>query len=245
MDIWQLALEQLTDAPLVRAVQIRVQEADGDRLDAVVAKPRRHLPDRTLVEGDENRAGCVAPLRDPEAPVARHERSHLLEQWVIQRRARLPRDLQDVPEALGGQERGAPDLALDDRVRRRRRRVDRDADLARVDVRVGQHPEHRIHEAHRESVLGRTADLGDRDHAGLLVDERRVGERPAYVRSDSITAHVTPPSRPDSQPGRLGEVHASSESTTTPYTLRARSGLTLPSLTSRRTSSGSRSKGYP
>ena len=128
--------------------------------------------------------GRAEPLADPDGPVARHERLRLLEPGVVERRPHLPRDLEQVAETLGRDEAAARDLALDDRVRRDRRRVDDEADVGGANAALGERALDRSHEPVRR-VGRRGQHLRDRDAARLLVDEGGVGERAADVDRDA------------------------------------------------------------
>ena len=128
-DARQLLGEDRADPPLVLRVDVRVEQADRDRLDLLAPQDRGRLAHRVLVERPQHLAGRAEPLADLDGAVARHERRRLLELRVVERRAHLAGDLEQVAEALGRDEAAARDLALDDRVRRDRRRVHDEADL--------------------------------------------------------------------------------------------------------------------
>ena len=128
----QLLGEDRADPLLVDRVGVGVQQADRDRLDALLGERPGDRPDRVLVERDEHLAVPVEPFRDPEAQRPRDERDGLLELDVVQRRPDLAADLEDVAEALGRDQRGPRDLALDDRVGRHGRAVDDVAQAGRV-----------------------------------------------------------------------------------------------------------------
>src|SRR6266566_4290983 len=92
---------------------------------------------------------AAAARADADGPVARHEWLRLLELRVVERRAHLARDLEQIAEAFRGHEAAARDLALDDRVRGDRRRVHDEADLRRLDVCLCERPLDGVHEALR------------------------------------------------------------------------------------------------
>ena len=234
----ELLGEDLADAPLVLGVHVGVQQADGDRLDVLPSQDRGGVAHGRVVERSEHLALRAESLADHDRPVARHERLRLLELRVVEGRPHLARDLEQVAEPVGRHEAAPGDLPLDDRVRGDGRRVDDERHVAHGDATLREGTARGLHEPLR-GVGGRRQHLRDRHLARPLVDEGRVGERPSDVDRQT-NAHAA---------GLLSSVVAArstpSRSMTTRYSSRARSRLTLPSRTSRRTFSGSRSPGGP
>ena len=194
-DARQLLGEDRADPLLVLRVHVRVEEADGDRLDFLAPQDRRGGAHRVVVERPQHLAGRAEPLGDRHRTVARDERRRLLELRVVERGPHLAGDLEQVAKPFGGDEAAARDLPLDDRVRRHRRRVDDEADLPGRHLAVGERSLDGLHEA--LGGVGRCRQhLRDRDGAGLLVDQGRVGEGAADVdghahahrRSTSVAA---------------------------------------------------------
>ncbi|MYA33543.1 MAG: hypothetical protein F4164_08225 [Gemmatimonadales bacterium] len=70
-----------------------MQETHGDRSDLSCPQRRRNLPDGVLLEGLEDAARRIQPLRHLVAQVARHERTELREVDVVERGADLAGDL--------------------------------------------------------------------------------------------------------------------------------------------------------
>ena len=184
----QLLGQDRADPLLVRRVDVRVEQADRDRLHALAAKQRRSVANRVVVERGEHLARRAEPLDHADRAVARDERHRLLELRVVERRPHLARDLEQVAEPVGRDEAAARDLALDDRVRRDRRRVEDEADLRRGRLAVGERPLDRVHEA-LGRVGRRREHLRDRDPPGLLVDQGGIGERAADVDGET-NAHT-------------------------------------------------------
>ncbi len=168
-----------------------MEQADGDRLDALALQESRRSARRRLVEGHEHLPGRAEALDDTDGAVARHERLRLLELRVVERGAHLTCDLEQIAEALRGHEAAARDLALDDRVRGDRRRVHDEADLRRLNVRLRERPVDSVHEP-LGWVGRRRQRLRDRDAPGLLVDQGRVRKRPADVDCDPNAQIATP-----------------------------------------------------
>src|SRR5262249_15076374 len=134
-------------------------------------------------------------------------------------------------------------LALDEGVSGNRGRVDHHAHVAARRLHVAEPVLDGGHEA--AGGIGRGGGhLHDANGPRGGIDERGVGERPADVDTDAPHAHPAAPPRP----ARGAAVAASSTasvsgSTTTPYTVRARSADTLPCATSAATRTGSRVSG--
>jgi hypothetical protein len=95
----------------VGRVEVGVEQADGHAFDVVghcveaVQRNRRELDPRR-----------VQPTTDLEAQPPRYERSGAVDERVVQRRAVLTADLDDVGEAVGRDERDAPTSTFEDRV---------------------------------------------------------------------------------------------------------------------------------
>ena len=114
----QLLAQDLAEPLLVRRVQVRVQQADGDRLDVGLAQPRgeRAAP-------RPRRARCSTspsarhPLGDLEAEAPRDERRRLRPEVVVEVRHAHPPQLEHVAEALGRDERRPRAAALEHGVR--------------------------------------------------------------------------------------------------------------------------------
>ena len=170
----------VADPLLVLLVDVGVEQADGDRLDLLAPQDRRRRAHRVVVERPQHLARRAEPLGDRHRPVAGDQRRRLLELRVVERRPHLARDLEQVAEALGRDEAAARDLPLDDRVRRDRRRVDDEADLPGRHAALGERALDGVHEA-LGGIGRRRQHLRDRDGAGLLVDQGRVGEGAADV----------------------------------------------------------------
>ena len=199
-DAGQLLREDGADPLLVSRVDVRVQQADRDRLDLLAPHQRGRLAHRVVVERHEHLAGGPEALAHADRAVARDERLRLLEPRVVERRAHLARDLEQVAEALGGDEAAARDLALDDRVRRDGRRVDDEADVRRAHVALGEGALDRSMKP-SDGSAGVVSTFAIATLARLLVDERRVGERAADVDRDAGRSCArAPPSRRSSTP---------------------------------------------
>src|SRR4029453_11153658 len=107
---------------------------------------------------------------------------------VVEARADLAADLQDVAEAARDQHPDARGLALDDRVGCDGRRVDDRRHVAAARLAFGEAALEGGHETQRR-ILRRGEHLDDADGAGLAVDQRGVRERSADVDADTQGAH--------------------------------------------------------
>ena len=253
------SLRMRSDCELVLGIDVGVQQADRNCLDVGGSDLGGDSPDVSCVQRRQHSAAGVEPLVDAEAQVPRDERPWLHEAEVVQRRTRPSRNLEDVAESLGRDERRPRRLAFDDRVRGDRCRVNDVFDRVPRSAGLDQHALGGAGEPVERSS-GVLRDLGDLDLAGPLVDQRRIRERPADVDAepDRIGGRCRPAAhdlpRVRGRPARRSPLRApvlrsstvqERTSIATRYTSRARATLTFPSRTSASTSSGSRSVGEP
>ena len=77
VDVGELLEDQLTRAPLVRRVQVRVEERDRDRAHTELAQPAGRVPHRLFVEGGLDVAFRGDPLGylEPHAPARDRDRA--------------------------------------------------------------------------------------------------------------------------------------------------------------------------
>jgi len=189
----ELLEHDLLDPPLVRRVQVRVQQADRDRLDAGVAQlpdPCAHL---VVVERSQHVAARDGhALLDRQPVAALDEGARLPGQLLLEReveRLLVPRDVDDVPHPPGRQH---PDLGArvgEHDVRRDRRAVQQVVDLAQPDVGLRAESADAVGAA-AGGVVGSGRDLVHADPARLLVDEDQVGERAADVDAEPLHAGI-------------------------------------------------------
>jgi hypothetical protein len=123
----KLLAHDLGDAPLVLRVHEGEQEADGDGVDSSLAE-LAHLPTGLLlVQGNEHRAVLDDALRHRQPVSAAHDRIALPGQVLVVgevERLLVPRDVQDVPVALGREHPHPGAVVLDDDVGGDRRAVE-------------------------------------------------------------------------------------------------------------------------
>src|SRR5262249_3430057 len=108
---------------LVLRREVGVEEADRQRLDPVALEQISQCAERGLVERRSLPAAALDALLDLEAPFARHQRWLAVETQVERLGPVAPPDLQNVAEALGGDEGGAGAGPLQQRVDDERRAV--------------------------------------------------------------------------------------------------------------------------
>ncbi len=157
-----------------------VEEADDDRL-----HPRRLQlpggePQGFLVEGGLDGSVVPQPLRDLEAQFARDQHRRLIGLHVVELGALLAADLQEVAEAIGGDEPGRRAAVLDQCVGRNRGAVSEVADVGRT----GADALDRLGDALRDAagrVVRRGRDLPDLDMPRILVKQAHVGERASGI----------------------------------------------------------------
>ncbi len=103
-------------ALLVRRIAVGMQEADRHRLQAGGAQGLRGAAHGRFVQWRDHLALRIQPLRHFDAVRAGHQHRRLGHAVVEQVRAGLPADLQDVAEALGGDQAHCRAFALDDEI---------------------------------------------------------------------------------------------------------------------------------
>ena len=178
---------------LVGGIPVRMQEAHGDGVHAVGGEAARLGGDRVEVERDEGVAVAVHALGHLQPAAARHQRLGILQEQVVDVVALLGAHLQDVAEALGGDEAEAGAAPLDQRVGHQRRAVD---DLAHVGQRqagIGHDLRQALQRADRGVVRSGEAFVQP-DAAINGVEQDEVGEGAADVEADAEAGHAGMPS---------------------------------------------------
>ncbi len=186
----QLLGQDRAGAPLMRFGGEAVQEADGDGLDFAAAQLGRDVAHRLLVERQQHGAVGRHPLGYAEAQIARHQRIGPLHVDVVLLEAVLPGHLERVAEALGGEQRGAGALALDQRVGGERGAVHHQTDIGRPALGLGQDGAH----AFQHGALGRVGRGQELDgvspsivrYSGL---QHNVGESAADIDGQARQHH--------------------------------------------------------
>ena len=162
------------DAPLVLGVAKCEQEGHGDRLGSERLNLRHHALHLGVSERLQH-AGRTHALRHAEHVASRDQRGWVVPRQVVQRRAVLSPEPQQVLEAARGYQHHPRAAPLEQRVSRDRRAVDQDVDRSRQKL---DRPKH----SHRGIVRCRH-DLADRDLA--VVRERdEVSEGATDVDAD-------------------------------------------------------------
>ena len=204
--------EAIARGALVLGVGVGVQEADGDRLDALRAAGVGDGVELGELERDEDVAVAVDALAHLEAQPSRHERLGLAADEVVHVGPVSAADLEHVAEAARRDERRQGAGALGERVDDDRRAVDEVPDALEGDLAVGQAGEHALGQARR----GRRR-LGDAEVARLGVEEDEVGERAADVRrGDEAHRAGSPAPCPQRRPSRPRRRGLSASSIATP-----------------------------
>ena len=109
--------EDLADALLVLGVEVGVEEADRDGVDAELPQAAGEHAHLVVVQRLDDGAVGGHPLGDLEAQPALDERRRLRPEEVVHVRDPQPAQLEDVAEVLGRDERGLGPEALEDGVR--------------------------------------------------------------------------------------------------------------------------------
>ena len=165
----------------VRRIGVGMQQADRDALHGFAAERRDRGGDACCVERYRDRA--VRPqLLDhlqPQPPF--HQGTRLGPVQVVQHRHAQVADLQDVAEALGGDQRGACALALENRVGADGRAVQHVGHCPAV---RRQQRTQAVNDA--DAVVMRGGGDLVRDNAAIRGDCHDVGEGPADVDPDAL-----------------------------------------------------------
>ena len=178
----QRLVQHLADHPLVRAVDVGVQEAHRDALVARLAELLGQCPDLRPVEGHEDSARRVDAFVHDVAAVAREQRLRQDEVQVVLLEAALGAHLDHVAKALRRDQRRLRPAPLDQRVGGERGAVDDLPD------RRGRGPRRRADPVHAldDRLLGRPV-RGQHLRRGAPVRtlEHHVGEGAADVDAES------------------------------------------------------------
>ena len=134
MRVGQELEEAIARGALVLGVGVGVQEADGDRLDALRAAGVGDGVELGELEWNEDVAVAVDTLAHLEAQPPRHERLGLAADEVVHVGPVPAADLEHVAEAARGDERGQGTGALGQRVDDDRRAVDEVLDVLERDI---------------------------------------------------------------------------------------------------------------
>ncbi|TCM50457.1 hypothetical protein EV648_102501 [Kribbella sp. VKM Ac-2568] len=183
----QLLGGQLANSVLVVGVRVGVDQADAQGLDPAPLKRPQLRPNVVLVELGDHVALSTDPAAHLDGVLERGERLGLGPDDPAGQAAgdERPRDLQDLSEAVGGDQSDPRALAFEDRVRGDRRTVEHLADLGHRDAGRGT----RALDAPQYSdrlVLGGGRGLGPVRLPGVLVDQQNVGERPPDVHAEPV-----------------------------------------------------------
>ena len=170
----------LARPPLVRIVQVGMDEVDHERLGALRPEPARRLAHLVLGEGHDDLALGVHALVDLEAQIARDQRLEAALE-PVRRGARAPSQLEHVAEAPRRDEPRPRALALEQRIGRGGRPVHDHLQLGRPRRRARQR---RLHT--RGLVGDRGRHLRHAHLPGGLIDEHEIGEGPAHIHPDQL-----------------------------------------------------------
>jgi hypothetical protein len=167
----------------MRGIGIGVEEADRDALAARRAQRGDGGAQRVLVQRAQHRAVGRHAFRHFHAQLARHQRLGAARKQVIDMRAALAADLQQVAEAFGRDQPRARELALQQRVGRDRRAEADEAHLRRVALRQRQDLADALHRR-AVGILGRGGELVAQAFARPRVHQEHVGEGAPDIETD-------------------------------------------------------------
>ena len=185
-------------APLMRRIDVGMQEADRDRLDIFfLLEAGDRVAHLLLVERSSGYRRRTRALLDAEAPPARDQRLVGRDEHIVQRhvdRLDAAPDLDAVAEALGGDHAGLGAAAGEQDVGGERGAVHQDFDLAEefldVEFVEARRLLHRIHQADR--WIARRRRSLELLQQPRLVHHQAVGEGAADVDTNALVLHFLP-----------------------------------------------------
>ena len=179
IDVRHRRPDHLAGCALVLGIDVGVQEAHRDRLDALGFERRARLGDAALLQRLVHLAGGEQALLRLVGEPARHQRPVAVEEQVVGLRPVAAADDVDVARAARHHQAGLGALALDQRVDRDGRAVDQLVDVGGVEPALADAVDDALHELRRRGQA-----LGLDERAGPVVEPDQVGERPADVDRD-------------------------------------------------------------
>ena len=190
--------QDVAHLPFVRGVDVGVDEAHGDRRNALGANPFGHAAGGVDIQRAFLFALDVGALRHGVAVAPRDQRFGLRLIRIVEFLAVLATDLDSVAESVGRDQRGVGIRPFDQGVGGGRRAVDqagnpveRNPGLFDGFDRIARGPFDRLDHADRP-VPRRGEHLGSHPLAACFLPPEQVGERPAHVNADTPHTHQTP-----------------------------------------------------
>ena len=172
------AAHDLRRPPLMRRIDIAVQEMDDDGLAAQRQQLLRDVGHSRLVERHKHLAIGVHALRHFEPEFALNQRPESAPQ-AVGLRPSAAAEFQHVAEAPGSDEADPRDLAFQQRIGRGGRAVHHGLESCRIGASLGQ----RRHEADG-LVVARRRHLGELDRARDRIDGQQIGKGAADIDAD-------------------------------------------------------------
>ncbi len=181
----QLLFEDALDALLVTRIHVAVEEAHRDRADAggfQAPGGRAHL---RVIERLLDAAVVAHALGHLHAQRPRHEQERLVGLEVVEMRAALAADLEEVAKPLGRHEPGRGAAVLDERVGGDGGAVPEVGDVAGGGLRRLAQAFHRAERDGARGIVRRARHLPHADVTGRFIEEADVGEGPPGVDADA------------------------------------------------------------
>ena len=182
----ELRPQEVAQLELVHGIDVRVDEADRDRLDVLVANAREQRLETRRIERRLDRTVPAQPLDDLDDVAARHEPLGLAVAQGVELLAIVAGDRVRVAQTLGHDEEQASALALQKRVQADGRAVNEKLDPAQLGNELAQAGEHALRRVRRS----REHLPGARLSVLAFVEHDEVRERAADVHRHAISAQA-------------------------------------------------------
>ena len=186
-DVLHHLARDFADAFLVRAVDVGIDQADGDRLDAGVLQRPQLRADLVLVQRTDLVAVGVHSAGNGNRVLERGERLGFGPHDPCRQSAghEAARDLHDIAIALGHDQPDARALPFEHGVGRDRRAVEEELDLGRIDARFLRDRSDPGEDPFR-AVCGSRWRLLAPEFARFVVEQQEVGERAPHIDAQPI-----------------------------------------------------------
>ncbi len=167
-------------------VGVGVEQTHGHRLDLMLFHGLDDAVQILLIQRNQDLAGGAEAFLDAETEMPGNQGIGFLVERIVHLKPVAAPDLQNVPEAVGRDQRGLGPCALNERIDDHGGPVGQKGDLLQADVEFLN-----AFDSSDSGIGRRRQNLAEPNLAGGFVQQDAVGERPAYVGAESV--HWAPP----------------------------------------------------